>query len=178
MACFIPGYKHPLSLPLIPPKRGQFSPLHLFCCRQVFCWWQRMGEHLSASQRESLPSLTDTGITTEMPSTDPGSHSSPIPSSMHKACGRVECQGQPGHESQECTSHGALPLPTTDCHSSTRLHPCQCDSGCAQCQRASLPFLVCHSTTLLPWSPLAGAAWGSHPPPWCTPLGSSPSRNY
>lgn len=173
-----PREQAPPSLPLVPAGRGQFNSLHLFSCRQILCCWQRVGEHLPGSQSGSLPSLTDIGITMGRDAHDPASHASPIPRSMHKACGRVECQGQPGPEAQECISHRTLPLSTVDCHSIARLHPRQCGSGRAQCQRASLPFLVCHSTTPLPRSPLAGTAWGSYPPPWPTPLGSRPGRNY
>lgn len=170
MVCFIPGNKHPLSLPLIPAGRGQFNPLHLFSWRQILCCWQRMGEHQSGSQRESLPSLT-WHCWAEMPSTDPASHSSPIPRSLHKACGRVECQGQPGHEAQECTSHGALPLPTIDCHSSTRLHPRQCGSGHAQYQGTGT---VCHSWSVIPPRCFHGARWRGQPGEAILPLGTHP----
>lgn len=165
-ACFIPGNKHPLSLPLIPAGRGQFNPFHLCSCRQILCCWQRMGEHLSGFQRGPLPSLTDIGIT--MGRDAQHRSSKPFqPHSQEHAQGLW--QGRVPRAACECTSHGALPLPTIDCQSSTRLHPCQCVRAMPSARQP-----LCHSWSVTPPRRFHGAHWWGQPGEAILPLGTHP----
>lgn len=166
-ACFIPGNKHPLSLPLIPAGSGQFNPFHPCSYRQILCCWQRMGEHLSGFQRGPLPSLTDIGIT--MGRDAQHRSSKPFqPHSQEHAQGLW--QGRVPRAACECTNHGALPLPTIDCQSSTRLHPCQWSGPCPVPEsHSAIPGLSLHHAASMeptgggslgkPSSPLAHTPW-------------------